>query len=84
MIEKLIAWSASNAFLVVLLVVAIFGSGYWAVKQAPIDAIPDLSDVQVIVMTNWEGRSPTLVEDQVTYPIVTALLSAPHVKVVRV
>ncbi len=48
-----------------------------------IDAIPDLSDVQVIIMTDWEGRSPTLVEDQVTYPIVTSLLSAPNVKVVR-
>ena len=83
MIEKLIAFSGRNAFLVVLMVLAIIGAGAWAVKSTPIDAIPDLSDVQVIIMTEWEGRSPTLVEDQVTYPIVTALLSAPKVKVVR-
>ncbi len=83
MIDKLIAFSARNGFIVVLLIVAIIGGGVWAIRQTPIDAIPDLSDVQVIISANWEGRSPTLVEDQVTYPIVTALLSAPHVKVVR-
>ena len=83
MIERIIAFSARNAFLVVLMILAIVGAGAWAVKSTPIDAIPDLSDVQVIIMTEWEGRSPTLVEDQVTYPIVTALLSAPRVKVVR-
>jgi len=83
MIDKLIAFSARNGFIVVLLIVAITGGGVWAIRQTPIDAIPDLSDVQVIISANWEGRSPTLVEDQVTYPIVTALLSAPHVKVVR-
>ena len=83
MIEKLIAFSARNAFLVVLLILGIFGAGYWAIRRTPIDAIPDLSDVQVIIMSDWEGRSPTLVEDQVTYPIVTALISAPKVKVVR-
>ncbi len=83
MIEKLIAFSARNAFVVVLLIVAIVGAGIWAIRGTPIDAIPDLSDVQVIVSANWEGRSPTLVEDQVVYPIVTALISAPKVKVVR-
>ncbi len=83
MIEKLIAFSARNAFLVILLMVAIAGGGVWAIRETPIDAIPDLSDVQVIITANWEGRSPTLVEDQVTYPIVTALISAPNVKVVR-
>jgi Cu(I)/Ag(I) efflux system membrane protein CusA/SilA len=83
MIEKLIAFSARNAFIVILLMVAITGGGIWAIRNTPIDAIPDLSDVQVIVTANWEGRSPTLVEDQVTYPIVTALISAPNVKVVR-
>ncbi len=83
MIEKLIAFSARNAFIVLLLMLAITGGGVWAIRQTPIDAIPDLSDVQVIVTANWEGRSPTLVEDQVTYPIVTALISAPNVKVVR-
>jgi Cu(I)/Ag(I) efflux system membrane protein CusA/SilA len=83
MIEKLIAFSARNPFLVVLLMLAIAGAGVWAIRETPIDAIPDLSDVQVIVTANWEGRSPPLVEDQVTYPIVTALISAPRVKVVR-
>ncbi len=83
MIEKLIAFSARNAFIVVLLMLAIVGGGIWAIRQTPIDAIPDLSDVQVIVQANWEGRSPTLVEDQVVYPIVTSLISAPRVKVVR-
>jgi len=82
-IEKLIAFSARNAFIVVLLIVTIVGGGIWAIRATPIDAIPDLSDVQVIVSANWEGRSPTLVEDQVVYPIVTALISAPKVKVVR-
>jgi Cu(I)/Ag(I) efflux system membrane protein CusA/SilA len=82
-INRLIQFSARNAFLVVLLILAIVGAGYWAVRKTPIDAIPDLSDVQVIIMTDWEGRSPTLVEDQVTYPIVTSLISAPRVKVVR-
>ncbi|HLG56154.1 MAG TPA: CusA/CzcA family heavy metal efflux RND transporter [Vicinamibacterales bacterium] len=83
MIEKLIAFSARNAVIVLLLMLAIVGGGVWAIRETPIDAIPDLSDVQVIVTANWEGRSPTLVEDQVTYPIVTALISAPNVKVVR-
>ena len=83
MIERIIAFSARNAFIVILLMLAIVGGGVWAIRSTPIDAIPDLSDVQVIVTANWEGRSPTLVEDQVTYPIVTALISAPHVKVVR-
>jgi len=82
-IEKLIAFSAKNAFIVVLLMLAIVGGGIWAIRETPIDAIPDLSDVQVIVQANWEGRSPTLVEDQVIYPIVTSLISAPKVKVVR-
>jgi Cu(I)/Ag(I) efflux system membrane protein CusA/SilA len=82
-IEKLIAFSGRNAFVVVLLILGIVGSGVWAVRNTPIDAIPDLSDVQVIITANWDGRSPTLVEDQVTYPIVTALISAPNVKIVR-
>jgi Cu(I)/Ag(I) efflux system membrane protein CusA/SilA len=82
-IERLIGFSANNAFVVLLLIVTVIGAGVWAIKKTPIDAIPDLSDVQVIITANWEGRSPTLVEDQVTYPIVTALISAPQVKVVR-
>ncbi|HEY3381606.1 MAG TPA: CusA/CzcA family heavy metal efflux RND transporter [Vicinamibacterales bacterium] len=83
MIEKLIAFSGRNAFVVILLILGIVGGGVWALRNTPIDAIPDLSDVQVIITANWDGRSPTLVEDQVTYPIVTALISAPNVKVVR-
>jgi Cu(I)/Ag(I) efflux system membrane protein CusA/SilA len=82
-IEKLIAFSGRNAFVVILLILGIVGGGVWALRNTPIDAIPDLSDVQVIITANWDGRSPTLVEDQVTYPIVTALISAPNVKVVR-
>jgi Cu(I)/Ag(I) efflux system membrane protein CusA/SilA len=83
MIEKIIEWSARNKFLVYLATFCAIASGVWAVYNTPLDAIPDLSDVQVIVYTDWKGQSPDLVEDQVTYPIVNALLSAPKVKVVR-
>src|SRR5437588_2627265 len=83
MIARLIEFSARNRFLVVLLIAAVIGSGLWAVYHTPLDAIPDLSDVQVIVYTPWEDQSPNIIEDQVTYPIVTQLLSAPRVKAVR-
>ena len=83
MIEKVIEWSSQNRFFVFLGVFFAVAWGLWALRTTPLDAIPDLSDVQVIVFSGWEGRSPDLVEDQVTYPIVTALISAPHVKVVR-
>ncbi len=83
MIEKLIGWSARNKFYVSLGVFFAVAWGIWVLYRTPLDAIPDLSDVQVIVFSEWKGRSPDLVEDQVTYPIVTALLSAPKVKVVR-
>jgi Cu(I)/Ag(I) efflux system membrane protein CusA/SilA len=83
MIARLIAFSARNPLLIVLLIAAIIGGGLWAIYHTPLDALPDLSDVQVIVYTPWADRSPDLVEDQVTYPIVTQLLSAPKVKVVR-
>jgi Cu(I)/Ag(I) efflux system membrane protein CusA/SilA len=82
-IEKIIEWSARNKFFIFLGVFFAVAAGIWALKNTPLDAIPDLSDVQVIVFSDWPGRSPDLVEDQVTYPIVTALISAPHVKVVR-
>lgn len=82
-IEKIIEWSAGNKFFIFLGVFFTVAAGLWAVKNTPLDAIPDLSDIQVIVFTDWPGRSPDLVEDQVTYTIVTALISAPHVKVVR-
>ena len=83
MIEKIIEWSARNKFFIFLGVFFAVAWGIWALMHTPLDAIPDLSDVQVIVFSEWQGRSPDLVEDQVTYPIVTALISAPHVKVVR-
>ncbi len=83
MIEKLIALCVRNKFLTVAVVAAGFGGGLWALKRIPLDALPDLSDVQVIVYTNWEGQNPNLIEDQVTYPIVSALISAPKVKTVR-
>ncbi len=83
MIERIIAWSAKNGFLVVLALVAVIGWGIWAVYHTPLDAIPDLSDVQVIVFTEWQGRSPDLVEDQITYPIITSMLGAPNIKSVR-
>jgi copper/silver efflux system protein len=83
MVEKIIEFCARNRFLVLLAVaVATAGSGY-AIRHVKLDAIPDLSDPQVIVFSEWMGRSPTLVEDQVTYPIVSALVSAPHVADVR-
>ncbi|MEX0880662.1 MAG: CusA/CzcA family heavy metal efflux RND transporter [Thermoanaerobaculia bacterium] len=83
MIEKLIAASARNLLFVALGVLVIIGVGVYAVKKTPLDALPDLSDVQVIVFTEWPGRAPNLVEDQVSYPIVSTMLSAPKVKVVR-
>ncbi len=69
--------------MVFLLVFGLAAAGLWAMKHTPVDALPDLSDTQVIVYTKWPGRSPDLVEDQITYPIVTALLSAPNVTVIR-
>src|SRR5438067_5680932 len=83
LIERLIEASARNKFLV--LIFAIFGvaAGVYGLLKVPLDAIPDLSDVQVIVYTDWEGRSPDLVEDQITYPISTVFIAAPKVKFVR-
>lgn len=83
MIHAVIDWSARNKFLVTLGTLLAIAWGAYALKNIPLDAIPDLSDVQVIVFTEWMGRSPDLVEDQITYPIVTSLISAPKVKVVR-
>ena len=83
MIEKIIDVCTRNRFLVFTGVLLLMLAGVYAVKHIPLDAIPDISDVQVIVYTPWEGRSPDLIEDQVTYPIVSALISAPKVKTVR-
>jgi Cu(I)/Ag(I) efflux system membrane protein CusA/SilA len=82
-LERLIAYSARNWLLVLLLVAAAAIWGYRSLVNAPLDAIPDLSDVQVIVFTNWAGRSPDIVEDQITYPLTTTLLAAPNVRFVR-
>ena len=83
MIARLIEASARNPVLVILSVLLLAIWGGWAALDVPLDAIPDLSDVQVIVYTEWQGRSPTLIEDQITYPVVTALLAGPRVKRVR-
>ncbi|MFZ5863810.1 MAG: efflux RND transporter permease subunit, partial [Nitrospirota bacterium] len=83
MIQRIIAWSAQNPFLLGLAAIGLSLWGAWAVVHTPVDALPDLSDVQVIVYTTWEGRSPNLVEDQITYPLVTSMLGAPHVRSVR-
>jgi Cu(I)/Ag(I) efflux system membrane protein CusA/SilA len=83
MIGRIIAWCAANRFLVFTGTVALTLWGVWSMIRTPVDAVPDISDVQVIVSTEWMGRSPDLIEDQVTYPIVTALVSTPHVKTVR-
>jgi Cu(I)/Ag(I) efflux system membrane protein CusA/SilA len=82
MIDRLIEFSGRNRFLVILLVAAACGAGVWSMRTVPLDAIPDLSDTQVIVYSRWD-RSPDILEDQVTYPIVTAMLGAPRVKDVR-
>ena len=83
MIHKLIEWSLKNRVIVIALFIGLAIWGYWALLKTPIDAIPDLSDNQVIVFTDWTGRSPQEVEDQVTYPLVTNLQGLPGVRVVR-
>ncbi len=83
MIARVIEFSARNSLLILLLIVTIIGGGLWALYNTPLDALPDLSDVQVIIATDWEDRSPNIVEDQITYPIVTQLLSTAKVKAVR-
>ena len=83
MVERLIDLSARRRGIVFLVVGLMLVWGIWAIRVTPLDALPDLSDTQVIVFTEWMGRSPNLVEDQVTYPIVTTFLAAPRVKVVR-
>ena len=73
MIEKIIDYCARNRFVVIVAYLIVIGAGIWAVGTTPLDAIPDLSENQVIVFTEWMGRSPKLVEDQITFPLVTAL-----------
>jgi Cu(I)/Ag(I) efflux system membrane protein CusA/SilA len=83
MIEMLIRWSIGNRFLVLLTAVFVTAWGIWAVRTTPIDALPDLSDVQVIIRTAYPGQAPQIVENQVTYPLVTTMLSVPGAKTVR-
>ena len=83
MIARLIAWCAKNRLATLLLVALATGAGVWSLKNTALDAIPDLSDVQVIVFSEWMGRSPDLIEDQITYPIVTSLIGSPRVSAVR-
>src|SRR5215813_5009438 len=83
MLKGIISFSLRNKFVVILVTVALLIGGVYAVKQIPLDAIPDLSDAQVIIYTEWPGQSPQIVQDQVTYPITTKMLSVPRNKVVR-
>ncbi len=83
MIERTIDWCSANRFLLFFGVLALVLAGIWSLERIPLDALPDISDVQVIIHTEWMGQPPNLIEDQVTYPIVTAMLAAPHVKAVR-
>ncbi len=83
MIEKIIDLSIKNKFLVILMTLFVIGAGIYSMLKTPLDAIPDLSDVQVIIFTEYSGQAPQVVEDQVTYPLTTAMLSVPFAKVVR-
>ena len=83
MLTRIIDFSLRNKFIVLLATVALVLGGIYAIKNIPLDAIPDLSDTQVIVYTPWEGQAPNIIEDQVTYPITTKMLSVPRAKVVR-
>ena len=83
MIARWIDWCARNRFLVFTGTLFLVLAGIWALRKIPLDALPDISDVEVIIHTPWMGQPPSIIEDQVTYPIVTTLLAAPHVKAVR-
>ena len=83
MVHKIIEWSMRNRFIVLVLSIGLFVWGIFSIQKNPIDAIPDLSENQVIVFTEWMGRSPQLIEDQVTYPLVTNLQGIPKIKYVR-
>src|SRR4030095_10143068 len=83
MVSRIIEFCARNRFLVIIGVAFALAGALYSIKRIKLDAIPDLSDPQVIIFTEWMGRSPTLVEDQITYPIVSSLVAAPHVSAVR-
>src|SRR6201997_1736650 len=82
MIDRIIDWSARNPALVLLLTVGALAAGWWSAQRVPVDAMPDLSETQVIIASRWD-RSPDILEDQVTYPIISAMTGAPRVKTVR-
>jgi copper/silver efflux system protein len=83
MIGRLIAWSARNLVLIFIGAAFVISAGVYAVRTLPLDAIPDLSDVQAIVYTEYPGQAPQVVEDQVTYPLTSSMLTVPRSKVVR-
>lgn len=83
MISRIIYWSVANRFYILLATVILIGAGLYAVKTTPVDAIPDLSDVQVIIKTSYPGQAPQVVEDQVTYPLTSAMLAVPGAVTVR-
>src|SRR5437879_12278255 len=83
MINRIIEYCGHNRGIVVVLIAMLVFAGLYSIRQIPLDAIPDLSDPQVIIYTEWPGRSPNLVEDQITYPVVSAMLAAPRVRAVR-
>jgi len=83
MITRLIHWSIGNRFLILLATLFIVAWGIWSVRNTPLDALPDLSDTQVIVRTTFPGQAPQIVENQITYPLASTLLSVPGAKTVR-
>ncbi|MBI5344697.1 MAG: efflux RND transporter permease subunit, partial [Deltaproteobacteria bacterium] len=83
MLKKIIDLSINNKLLILLATAFAIGWGVWIIYKTPIDAIPDLSDVQVIIYTEYPGQAPQVVEDQITYPLTTAMLAVPKAKVVR-
>ncbi|HUI28768.1 MAG TPA: CusA/CzcA family heavy metal efflux RND transporter [Candidatus Acidoferrales bacterium] len=83
MLASIIEWSIKNRFIVIILFLFVIAAGFYSLTSSPVDAIPDLSDVQVIVYTEYPGQSPTVVQDQVTYPLTSSLISLPHAKAVR-
>src|SRR6202163_645729 len=83
MIARLIRWSIANRFLVLLATLMVTAWGMWSLSRTALDALPDLSDVQVIIRTSFPGQAPQIVEDQVTYPLATTMMSVPGAKTVR-
>ncbi len=83
MIEKIIDFSVNNRFIILIIYLGIAGYGIYSMINTPVDAIPDLSENQVIIWTEWMGRSPQIIEDQITYPLTTSLQGMPRVKAVR-